>query len=195
MSTAAKTDVREKLLETAARLFYSQGYKDTGINQIIDEASVCKASFYNHFKTKEDLLIAYLERSHDQSMAALRQRLAQVSSPREQLRELFRCQAEKLEKSGFRGCPFMNTLAEVPGAEDKVRQVIGWHMSGQRQILEEIVSRVSRERGLGAQSSRLADDLEVVMTGGLMAARAQGNVAMLRHAQSMAERMLGLDES
>lgn len=54
-------DVQERILHTAYRLFYQNGYRATGINQIIEEAKVAKASFYHHFKSKEDLAIAYLE--------------------------------------------------------------------------------------------------------------------------------------
>jgi len=195
MTTGAKVDVREKLVETAARLFYAQGYQATGINQIIDEASVCKASFYNHFKTKEELLIAWLERSHSQAMSALRQRLAQAGTPRDQLAEFFRFQEERLEGSGFRGCPFMNTLAEVPGADEKVREIMRWHISAQRQLLEEFVARATRDQKLEKErAAGLVDDLEVIIHGGMTAARATGAFRGLRHAQKMAERILGLAE-
>ena len=50
-------DTRERILDTAARLFYAQGYNSTGINQVIKEANVAKASLYQHFPSKEDLLI------------------------------------------------------------------------------------------------------------------------------------------
>ena len=55
------SDVKTKVLNTAAQLFYKQGYNATGINQIIDESSIAKASLYNHFKSKTELLYAYLE--------------------------------------------------------------------------------------------------------------------------------------
>jgi AcrR family transcriptional regulator len=193
MSTVAKADVREKLVETAARLFYAQGYQATGINQIIDEASVCKASFYNHFKTKEDLLVAWLERTHNEAMAQIRQRMTGKTSPREQLREFFNFQEERLCGSGFRGCPFLNTLAEAPEAESKVREVMRWHPAASRQMMEEFVARATRSRKLaGGDVQRLVDDLEIVINGGLVAARTRGDVRQLRHAQDLAERILGL---
>jgi hypothetical protein len=88
----------------------------------------------------------------------------------------------------------MNCLAEIPVSEGRVRQVMRWHLTASRQILEEIVSRVMQERDLRHGSfTALADDLEVVIQGGLAMARAAGDIKQIRHAQKMAERILGLD--
>lgn len=193
MTAAPKADVRQKLVDTAGRLFYAQGYQATGINQIIDEADVCKASFYNHFPTKEDLLVAWLERSHNEATARVRNLLAQPLGPRELVAEIFRFHEEQLSATAYRGCPFMNCLAEIPVAEGRVRQVMQWHTSTMRQILEEIVGRVTRDRGLGKeQISALADDLEVIMQGGLTNARSASDLKPLKHAHKMTQRILGL---
>ena len=55
-----ESSVKDRILDTASRLFYDQGYHVTGINQIIDEADIARASLYNHFPSKTDLLLAYL---------------------------------------------------------------------------------------------------------------------------------------
>ena len=193
MTAAPKADVRQKLVETAGRLFYTQGYQATGINQIIDEADVCKASFYNHFPTKEDLLVAWLERNHNEATARVRSLLAQSLGPKELVGEIFRFHEEQLSASGFRGCPFMNCLAEMPVADGRVRQVMQWHITTMRQVLEEIVGRVTRDRELRKeQISALADDVEVVMQGGLTNARTTVDLKPLRHAKQMTLRILGL---
>lgn len=59
------SEARERLLETATRLFYAEGIHTVGIDRIIAEAGIAKATFYRHFKTKEDLVVAYLEREYD----------------------------------------------------------------------------------------------------------------------------------
>lgn len=56
--------VRERIIDTASRLFYFNGYNQTGVNQIIKEASVAKASLYQHFRSKEDIAVVYLQRRH-----------------------------------------------------------------------------------------------------------------------------------
>ena len=64
-------DTRKRIIDTASRLFYQQGYTATGINQIIEEADISKASLYQHFKSKEDLLLEYLEIVSAQTMLNL----------------------------------------------------------------------------------------------------------------------------
>lgn len=193
MTAPSKVDVRQRLVETAGRLFYAQGYQATGVNQIIDEADVCKASFYNHFPTKEDLLVAWLERIHNEATARVRSLLAQPLSGRDLVAEIFRFHEEQLSASAFRGCPFMNCLAEIPVADGRVRQVMHWHTSTMRQILEEIVGRATRDRNLPTeQIGTLSDDVEVVMQGGLTNARKAGDLKPLRHAKLMTLRILGL---
>ena len=194
MTAAPRTDVRQKLVDTAGRLFYSQGYQATGINQIIEEADVCKASFYNHFPTKEDLLVAWLERNHNEATARVRSLLAQPLEPTDLVSEIFRFHEEQLSATAFRGCPFMNCLAEMPVPDGRVRQVMSWHTTTMRQILEEIVGRVTRDRKLAKdQIAALADDVELVMQGGLTNARTTSDLKPLRHAKKMVFRILGLE--
>ena len=193
MTSTQKTDVRQKLVDTAARLFYTQGYRATGINQIIEEADCCKASFYNHFPTQEDLLIAWLERSHNEATSRVRSILAQSLAPRDLVREIFRLHEEQLSASAYRGCPFMNCLAEIPMAESRVRQVMDWHQRTNRQILEEVVARVTRDKApSAAQVVAIADDVEVIIQGGVTSSRLAGDLKQLRHAQKLTERILGL---
>ena len=64
MAPRTQADARSRIIEAADRLFYTQGYSSTGINQIIEEAGVAKASLYAHFPSKEALAVAYLERRH-----------------------------------------------------------------------------------------------------------------------------------
>ena len=76
-------DTRRKILETASRLFYLQGYNATGINQIIEESGVAKATLYEHYRSKEDLLLAYLEFMFEQTIGRFRD----VASTKETAKE------------------------------------------------------------------------------------------------------------
>ena len=66
-----KKSIRDAIVNTAARLFYKQGYSNTGINQIIEETKIAKSSLYQHFRSKEDLLMAYLKVTGEQTITAL----------------------------------------------------------------------------------------------------------------------------
>ena len=80
-----KKSIRDAIVNTAARLFYKQGYSNTGINQIIEEAKIAKSSLYQHFRSKEDLLMAYLKVTGEQTITALGEVAAQHSKPQAKL--------------------------------------------------------------------------------------------------------------
>ena len=84
-----ETGVKDRILDTASRLFYDQGYNPTGINQIIDEAEIARASLYNHYESKTDLLLAYLDRTHVRWFEELEEFLQPYTDPREKLLAIF----------------------------------------------------------------------------------------------------------
>ncbi|MFC4687723.1 TetR/AcrR family transcriptional regulator [Epilithonimonas pallida] len=105
---------RERILNTAYTLFHKQGYNNTGINQIIMEANVSKASFYAHFKSKDDLCIEFLNKRFDYWVSELENFTKPASSLREKILSSFDFLMYMNEKENFRGCSFLNLLSEVP---------------------------------------------------------------------------------
>ena len=114
-------------MDTAAWLFYRQGYTATGINQIIAEAGVAKASLYQHFTAKEELLVAYLEQAITNAFLRLRTQILPLDDPRDQVLACFSLMAEFMEGQDFRGCRFQNVLAEVPASSPRVHDLIQQH--------------------------------------------------------------------
>jgi AcrR family transcriptional regulator len=106
---------RDRILSTALRLFYSDGIRATGIDRIIAESGVAKMSFYRHFPSKNDLIRAFLDARHEIWMekfrAAVERRFAQDG-----LKAIAHALAEWFAEPDFRGCAFINTVAES-GAE------------------------------------------------------------------------------
>src|ERR1700754_3134111 len=84
-----RKSIRDIIVATSARLFYKYGYSNTGINQIIEEAKIAKSSLYQHFRSKEEVLIAYLELTGEQTVAALKGAAAQYESPLDKLVGIF----------------------------------------------------------------------------------------------------------
>ncbi|MGN9839757.1 TetR/AcrR family transcriptional regulator [Nonomuraea sp. H19] len=120
-----QSPARARVLDTAARLFYAEGVHTVGIDRIIAEAGVAKATFYHHFPSKDDLVRAYIaEHSRLQRDLAVRLRAA---SPRETLLAIFAFMSEFGAGSAYRGCPFVNTAAEYPDPAHPVRQTIDEH--------------------------------------------------------------------
>ena len=113
---------RRRLLDTATRLFYAEGIRAVGIDRIIAEAGVAKATFYNHFPSKDDLVVAYLEeqdRFGRTAVAALPKQ-----SPREMIAAVLGRIGEAAVGGGYRGCPFLNAAAEYPDASSPVRRAV-----------------------------------------------------------------------
>ena len=143
-------------METAARLFYTQGYKATGINVIIREAGIAKASFYHHFKTKEDLLVATLEQRHDRMMAELRGAVSQGKTTEERIGRVFEWLGQSCAcGTSTHGCAYLNMLGEFHDAGSRIRELVKWHKSSFRQFLFELVT--AHFRGSDKQESELED--------------------------------------
>jgi AcrR family transcriptional regulator len=111
MSTPAKPAMKERILETADRLFYLRGIRAVGVDTIAAEIGISKRTLYNHFPSKDELIAAYLARR-------FRQVPASEKPPVEQILGTFDSLERRFGSKDFRGCPFVNAVAEL-GAEDQ----------------------------------------------------------------------------
>ena len=115
---------KERILETALKLFHEQGYNTTGINQIISEAGVAKASLYLHFKSKEDLGVEYLKARHAIWYEQLLSFTNESKKEKKKILATFDFLIDINEKENFRGCSFLNMLSEIQPDESKLLAVI-----------------------------------------------------------------------
>lgn len=115
---------KERILNTACELFYQQGYQATGINQIVEEAGIAKASLYQHFSSKEALLTEYLQRIRVTNHTQRMEYINQLAPGKERLLGLFEFRRQHMEDSNFKGCAFIRIAYELPGLnEDALLQV------------------------------------------------------------------------
>ncbi|MFI0849319.1 TetR/AcrR family transcriptional regulator [Mesorhizobium sp. IMUNJ 23232] len=133
------SSARRRLLDTATRLFYEGGIHAVGIDRIIAEAGVAKATFYNHFPSKDDLVVAYLgeiDRLGRAAVAALAKQ-----PPRKMIVAIMGRISEAVTAGGWRGCPFLNAAAEYPDPASPVRQAINarrvWYHNSLENLLAE----------------------------------------------------------
>ncbi|MBD8066679.1 TetR/AcrR family transcriptional regulator [Devosia sp. PTR5] len=130
---------RRRLLDTATRLFYEGGIHTVGIDRIIAEAGVAKATFYKHFPSKDDLVVAYLEEIDRLGRAAVAALPKQP--PRKMVSAVMGRISEAVTAGGWRGCPFLNAAAEYPDPNSPVRQVINarrlWYHDSLQNLLEQ----------------------------------------------------------
>ena len=104
---------RQRILDTAFRLFYAHGIRGVGVDRIIAESGVAKATFYKHFPAKDDLVVAYLDKVDDTWTGQLRSAAAAAgTAPVDQLVGMFDALATACRRDGYRGCAFINAAAE-----------------------------------------------------------------------------------
>jgi len=161
-----KESAKERILRVANELFYQEGVRAVGIDRIILESGVAKASFYRNYPTKDDLVAAYLEHQLGRSLGNIEHaRRERPDSILEQLRFLIEYIAERMKRPTYRGCAFMNTIVEFPETEHPC------HIKA-LQCRNEVFDRMAdmaEEAGL-PNPRELTDKLRMVWSGAAMVA-------------------------
>jgi AcrR family transcriptional regulator len=117
VAPASRASARERLLASANELFYGEGIQSVGIDRVIEHAGVAKASLYNTFGSKDELIKAYLELRHARMVDRITRAMVPYDTPRERLLAIFDAQAELFVEPGFHGCAFASASAETrPGS-------------------------------------------------------------------------------
>ncbi|MFC7880861.1 TetR/AcrR family transcriptional regulator [Streptomyces sp. NPDC057376] len=128
----AKLPPRERILDAAEELFQSEGIRRVGVQAIAEKAETTKMAIYRHFETKDALVAEWLRIVAAEYRAAFDRVAAEhPGRPREQILGLARFIAEGLPAISYRGCPFINSLAELPDRSHPARQVIEEHKADQ----------------------------------------------------------------
>jgi AcrR family transcriptional regulator len=145
------SEARLRLLTTATRVFYAEGIHSVGVDRIIAEAKVTRATFYRHFPGKEDLVLAYL-RAADQGIRG--QVETAIAAPgaaaSDTLRAVAAAIAAGIQSPGFRGCAFLNAVAEYPDPAHPVHQAVLAHREW---FLDTINTLMARIEVIGAESA------------------------------------------
>jgi AcrR family transcriptional regulator len=164
-----KESAKERILLVASDLFYYEGIRAVGIDRIIAESGVAKASFYRNFATKDDLVVAFLEKRYRRSLDRIEEaRNQHPDNPIEQLRYFFQEMTSRMKRPDFRGCPFMNTAVEFPAPDHpghKAAVVC-------RQDTWRHITRMAHEAG-AKNPEALSAQLEVLYSGAIMLAYIQ----------------------
>ena len=122
-SKLAALATRERILEVATDLFYRQGYRATGINEVILKSGVAKATFYSHFPSKDDLGLAYLGQIMESEIVHLNNSIQAAKGPLERFYAVIRSLEPWLRDTRFRGCAFLNMASETPDPKHPLRKV------------------------------------------------------------------------
>lgn len=177
---------RQRLLDTAGRLFTERGYECVGINEIIEKAEVAKASFYKHFPSKQDLCAAWLKDEAEQCEKRCQDVLEAPGSLRRKLRAQFDDLVCWVEGNCFRGCPFAVTAA-MSEAGEKSLEIIREHTASQRRFWHTL----AREHAPTAAKARdLGDSWFLLYTGAFTQAQNCGCAWPIKQARKTALALL-----
>lgn len=182
--TSPRASARERLLTAADELFYDEGVHTVGIDRVIERAGVAKASLYNTFGSKDELVRAYLERRQVARRARLTDKLAGFHTPRERLLGVFEAQSDLTAEPGFRGCAFANASAEAaPGGS------IEAVCDDARAWLRELFTELATAAGAPAPDA-LAAQLVLLYDGAAVSARMDRNPDAAKTARAVAETLV-----
>jgi AcrR family transcriptional regulator len=163
VSRSAKVPMRERIVEAATELFYAQGLRAVSADKIIAQVGITKVTFYRHFPTKDDLIVAYVERRAKWE----RDGIAQARQAAGDVPGVFRILAGAIGaescRPGFRGCPFINAAAEYPDPEHPVRRVVDAHRRWFRQVIADLLDEINVP-----DSARVADELVMLRDGAMV---------------------------
>ncbi|KAD4060137.1 TetR family transcriptional regulator [Arthrobacter yangruifuii] len=157
---AKSSGVRERILAQASSLFYLEGIRAVSADRIIAAAGTTKVTFYRHFRSKDDLVVAYLQ----EQSAAMRARAEDLDpDPCTGLLQFADAMGEQACTAGFRGCPFINAAAEYTEPGHPVRAVVSEHRAWLHSLVAE------RLEQLGARDAgALADQLLMLRDGAMV---------------------------
>jgi AcrR family transcriptional regulator len=180
-----KPDARERILDTAYELFSRRGIRDVGIDEVIEQAEVAKATLYRHFPSKDELVIAFLERREERWTLAWVEAEAKRrgTTPEEQLLAIFELFDEWFHRDDFEACSFINVLLEM-GAAHRVGQASVRHLAAIRSV----VGRLAEEAALRDPAS-FAHSWHILMKGSIVSA-AEGDAEAAQRARSMARLLI-----
>ena len=180
----AAPSARERLLAAASDLFYAEGVHTVGIDRVIERAGVAKASLYNTFGSKDELVRAYLETRHRSVAERITSAVDRYHTPRERLLAVFEGQGELFAQPGYRGCAFARASAEShPG--DLVEQATVAYRRWVRTLLTELAAQAGVP-----EPGALARQLHLLYEGSGQAARMDHDPAAAAAARAAAAVML-----
>jgi len=176
--SSAKAAMQERILETADRLFYREGIRVVGVDTVAAKIGISKRTLYNYFPSKDDLIVAYLSRR-------LRPIEASDMPPAEQILDDFDRLERAMRRDGYRGCPFVNAVAELADPTHAAHQIAVAHKEKRRTLFRKLLIQLEV-----ANPDSLAIQLMILGEGAVAQALVHGDPKMARAAREAARVLL-----
>ena len=170
--------MKERILETADRLFYQRGIRAIGVDTIAAEIGISKRTLYNHFPSKDELIAAYLQRRFTRVPAS-------DKPPAEQILGTFDSLERRFASKDFRGCPFVNAVAELGSGDQAVRKIAVAFKESRRDWFRDLLQQL----GI-ADAEGLATQLTLLVDGSIAQDLVRNDPSMARAAKAAARVLL-----
>jgi AcrR family transcriptional regulator len=175
-------NLQQHILETASALFYSQGIKATGVDAIVKAAGTTKMSLYKYFPSKDELVLAHLQKSReDMQKQILDGMAARLEAPKQQLLAIFDVFEQLMGTPEFRGCPFINAAAEFAAENNPVQQASAEFYAAFRGTLADLAKQAGIEN-----AEELAGQLVLLIAGAVVGEQMQRNSGSMQRARAAA---------
>ena len=166
--SAQRAPAKGRILDTANVLFYEDGIRNVGVDRIIAASSVTKATFYKHYRAKDNLIVEYMAGRHRAAQAELEHLIATSSSPDAALRAFVTSVSDEISSPGFRGCAFINAAAENEAGTPVHDRTLA-HKTAVRAWVRELAAEAG-----AVDPERLSRSLTLLLDGGLASGSVDG---------------------
>jgi AcrR family transcriptional regulator len=188
--TMGTSKARQRILETADRLFYDEGFRAVGIDRIIAEAEVAKATLYVHFPSKDDLILAVLEHREQSTSEFFRTSMERHAKAKGPLGPFFAALREWFETPDFRGCAFQNAAVELADPKHPGTEFARGYKRRFGEFLRGLI-----EESVGVKGGRLAPAVSLLVEGAIVTAAMQGKPDAVEVARDAASRLISEGEA
>ena len=162
---AIKESVKDRIVTAASELFYFDGYNQTGINKIIEKAEVSKDSMYRHFRSKEAIAVAYLEKRHQMISYDLQEFIVSYTPGKEKVIGIFDYLIHWLGNVDYRGCGFQNIITDIPKDQQSIKDTVRMHKN---EIHIFIQSELKKDASEQMDIEEISNEIMVVIEGAIM---------------------------
>lgn len=184
---SSRPSARDRILATATELFYTEGVQNVGIDRIIAESGVAKMSLYNNFKSKDDLIAAYLQQQDENWGNWFTHRVEELATePCEQLLVVFDVLQEWFEEPNFRGCAFINSAVELANPDHPGYQV----SLGHQQVIADYLFTLAKAAEL-PDPEKIMQQLVILVNGATIVAMMEQSSEAAQQAKQAAAVLLG----
>jgi len=186
-------NARDRILKTAADLFFHKGYRATGINEVIAISEVAKATFYSHFPAKEDLCLAYLKERNETEYESIIAYVNERHTPKDRFLAVIESIEPWLEANAMRVCCFLNMVAEIPDPGNQLRQLGDQHYDMVHALVRDLSGALiesDKDKYGQLVAEEIAKDYMLILVGAIAMTEVYNDIWPARHAVETIMRLI-----